>query len=212
MEKFKFKKIIILSPHTDDGELGCGASISKFAERGSEIFEAIFSVAVFAGEKENTKEETAEEAIKAASIIGIKDKNIRQFDYRVRYFGEMRQQILDDMIKLKNEIEPDAVFLPALSDFHQDHEVISREGVRAFKHSIILGYEEPWNQLKSGVNFFVRINESQLKKKILAVDQYASQNKRKFIDGEKIKSLAAVRGLQAGTDFAEAFEGIRFFC
>ena len=31
------KKILIISPHTDDGELGCGGSIAKFIEEGNDV-------------------------------------------------------------------------------------------------------------------------------------------------------------------------------
>ena len=37
------KRILILAPHTDDGELGCGGSIAKYAAEGTEIFYAAFS-------------------------------------------------------------------------------------------------------------------------------------------------------------------------
>jgi len=30
--------ILILAPHTDDGEFGCGASIAKFIGQGKEVF------------------------------------------------------------------------------------------------------------------------------------------------------------------------------
>lgn len=29
---FNKKRILVLAPHTDDGEFGCGGSISKFIE------------------------------------------------------------------------------------------------------------------------------------------------------------------------------------
>ena len=41
----------------------------------------------------------------------------------------------------------DLVVLPNSTDVHQDHQVINREGIRAFKHSSILGYELVWNNL-----------------------------------------------------------------
>ena len=37
--------ILILAPHTDDGELGCGGSISRFIEEGKNVFYAAFSTA-----------------------------------------------------------------------------------------------------------------------------------------------------------------------
>ena len=38
-----FQKVLILSPHTDDGELGAGGTIAKFAEQGSELTYFAFS-------------------------------------------------------------------------------------------------------------------------------------------------------------------------
>lgn len=40
-----FKKALILAPHTDDGEFGCGGSIVRLLEEKSEIFYAAFSTA-----------------------------------------------------------------------------------------------------------------------------------------------------------------------
>ena len=39
------QNILILAPHTDDGEFGCGASIAKFLEQGSKIYYIAFSTA-----------------------------------------------------------------------------------------------------------------------------------------------------------------------
>ena len=38
-------KILILAPHTDDGEFGCGASIAKFIKEDKEVYYAAFSLA-----------------------------------------------------------------------------------------------------------------------------------------------------------------------
>ena len=40
-----YKKILVLAPHTDDGELGAGGTIAKFIESGSEVYYAAFSTA-----------------------------------------------------------------------------------------------------------------------------------------------------------------------
>ena len=39
------KNILVLAPHTDDGELGCGGTIVKFIEDGVEVHYAAFSTA-----------------------------------------------------------------------------------------------------------------------------------------------------------------------
>ena len=41
----KFKKAFVLAPHTDDGELGCGGTISKLIDSGVEVFYIAFSTA-----------------------------------------------------------------------------------------------------------------------------------------------------------------------
>lgn len=39
------QKILILVPHTDDGEIGCGGMIAKFVEEGKELYYVAFSIA-----------------------------------------------------------------------------------------------------------------------------------------------------------------------
>ena len=38
-------KIVVFAPHTDDGELGCGASIAKFVEEAKHVYYVAFSIA-----------------------------------------------------------------------------------------------------------------------------------------------------------------------
>ena len=40
---FSNKRILILAPHTDDGELGCGATISKLIETSNDVYYVAFS-------------------------------------------------------------------------------------------------------------------------------------------------------------------------
>lgn len=206
-----YKKVLVFAPHTDDAELGCGATIARLINEGTAVFAAAFSVALPCEKNINAKNNTMEEARAAAQSLGLKRKNLFFFDYEVRNFDKFRQNILDDMIRLRNEIKPDIVLLPSLGDFHQDHHVISREALRAFKHSSMLGYEEPWNNLETKTNLFVKVDDKHLQKKITAVECYKSQTARSFVGAEKIKSLAVIRGLQANAEFAEAFEIIRLF-
>ena len=39
------KKVLVLAPHTDDGELGCGGFITKLIENNVEVFYVAFSTA-----------------------------------------------------------------------------------------------------------------------------------------------------------------------
>ncbi len=39
----KFKIVYVLAPHTDDGELGAGGTITKLIENGAEVYYFAFS-------------------------------------------------------------------------------------------------------------------------------------------------------------------------
>lgn len=38
-------RVLVLAPHTDDAELGCGGTMSRFFEEGIDIYVAAFSTA-----------------------------------------------------------------------------------------------------------------------------------------------------------------------
>ena len=206
----KFKRVLVLAPHTDDGELGAGGTIAKLIENGADVYYAAFSTAEESVPAHLPKDILKTE-VKAATLeLGISNSNLRIFNYRVRNLNYQRQDILEDLIKLRAEIKPDLVFLPSIHDIHQDHITIAQEGIRAFKASTILGYELIWNNLTFNTTSFVILNESQVTKKYNALKEYKSQGQRDYMSRDFIFSLAKTRGVQIGTDYAESFEVIRF--
>ena len=114
------------------------------------------------------------------------------------------------MVKLGRELDPSLVIMPSTRDTHQDHQVISNEGFRAFKKTSLIGYEVPQNNLTFPTNMFVKLSEDQLRKKINASGCYESQRDKFYFGEEIIRSLAMVRGMQAGCPYAEAFEVMRW--
>lgn len=203
------KKVVVLAPHTDDGELGCGGTIAKYCNEGDEVFYVALSTcrrSLPEGWAENTLELEVKEATQR---LGIKSENLIIYDYDVRTFKTERQNILEDFVKLNRRIKPDIVFLPSPTDIHQDHQAVSEEGIRAFKGTSILGYEMPWNNLSFNTRAFVELSEYDLEKKIFALQAYQSQLHRPYVTKEFLYSLARVRGVQMATEFAEAFEVIK---
>ena len=78
------------------------------------------------------------EVIEATNELGINKNDCIVLNFEVRKFPENRQEILQSMIELNKKYEPDIIFLPSPNDTHQDHNVISTEGFRAFKKIICL--------------------------------------------------------------------------
>jgi len=203
-------KILVLSPHIDDGEIGAGGTIAKFVEEGKEIYYVAFSSCEISVPKVFPEDVLKIECKRATEIIGIKAENVILLDYEVRTFPLHRQEILDDIIALNKQIKPDLVLVPSSNDIHQDHQTVYREALRAFKKtSTIWGYEHPWNNLTFTTDIFVRLEGKHIEKKIEAMKQYKSQDFRPYFDEKYIKALAYTRGTQVDYPFAETFELIR---
>lgn len=202
------RRALVLGAHTDD-EYGCAGTIARMVETGTEVHYACFSpceASVPDGWDRDVLKREVREAIK---VLGISDDRFYLHDLPVRHFPEHRQAILEALVELRTRLEPDVVFLPALSDVHQDHGVIAAEGVRAFKHSTVLGYELPMNTISFQHACFVRLEERHMQVKLAHASVYRSQQFRPYLHPEFIRSLARVRGLQMNHEFAEAFEVIR---
>jgi N-acetylglucosamine malate deacetylase 1 len=208
--KMNYKNILILAPHTDDGEFGCGGSIAKFLAQGSNVYYIAFSTAkesVPDGLPQNILEKEVKEATKR---LGIKPENLIIYGFQVRKLNYIRQDILEELVKLKKKINPDLVFIPSPNDLHQDHATVAMEGMRAFKQTTILAYEVPWNNLTFNNQCFIKLTEKHVKQKVYALDAYNSQKTRIYAREDFIVSLAKTRGVQVSTEYAETFEVIRW--
>lgn len=199
----------MLSPHTDDGEFSCGATISKLIEQGSEVIYVAFSAVEDSVPQELHNDILRREVMDATRELKIKKQNVKVMNYPVRKFPQLRQEILEDMVKLGKEFHPDLVFLPASTDTHQDHLTIHEEGFRAFKMRTLLGYELPWNNLDFRTSAFMEVEERHIQTKINALKCYKSQEFRNYTSDEFVRSLAITRGTQIGKRYAEAFEVLR---
>ena len=203
-------KVLVLAPHTDDGEFGCGGSVARFIGEGKEVYYAAFSTAEESVPEPWPKDILKTEVKEATKRLGIPRENLIIFNFKVRELGYHRQEILEELVKMKRDICPDLVFLPSSNDLHQDHSTVSIEGIRAFKNTTILGYEVPWNNIVFQSEAFIILSEDHIQKKLQALDAYNSQKGRNYANEECIRSLARMRGSQISTKYAEAFEVIRW--
>jgi len=207
----QFKTVLILAPHTDDGEFGCGGTVAKLIDMKKKVYYAAFSScekSLINGRRSDT---LVKELKKATQILKIPPSRVIVKNFEVRCFERDRQEILEEMVLLKRDLSPDLVFLPSPKDLHQDHATVACEGLRAFKLSTtILGYEMPWNNLTFDTTCFICLTEKNLQRKIAALKCYGSQSNRFYAKGEYVKSLAITRGAQVGARYAETFEVLRW--
>jgi LmbE family N-acetylglucosaminyl deacetylase len=203
--------ILVLSPHTDDAELGCGATISRLLREGNRVYVAVFSTCEDSLPKGFLPGTLKTECIDSLTSLGVSKEDILFYDYQVRVFNYSRQNILDDLVLLKNKVSPSTVFIPSVDDYHQDHKTIADEAVRCFKNNCsILSYELIWNNTGFQNQIYYDISEEDVANKISALSRYETQKHRIYFQNNFIEALATVRGAQNGIRYAEVFEVIRY--
>ncbi len=204
-----WRRVLVLAPHTDDGEFGCGGTMARLVEAGVDIRYVAFSIATKSLPEGFPPDTLAREVREATAEIGIPPDALFVHDFEVRTFPEHRQAILELLIGLWEDWRPDAVLQPSVGDIHQDHQVVAAEGLRAFKRTTVLGYEIPWNTLNFNYQAYVELERRHVERKVAALGRYESQQHRNYANPEYIWNLARTRGINVGREFAEAFEVYR---
>lgn len=196
-------RVLLISAHADDVEVGAGGTVAKFKESGAELFWVVFSVDV--------TPEMKKECFDVLSMVGPAEFKV--YDYKYRYFPEKRQKILQHLVDIKEDFKPELVICPSPADIHQDHRVVGIEALRAYKRdSSIIAYELPWNFTDFKTIGFSELKDRHLRKKLDMVMSYKSQteNRPDYFSEDFISSMAKMRGVQAGFSLAEAFEVLRW--
>lgn len=206
-------KVLVLSPHTDDAELGCGGTIIKLLEEGHEIHWMVFSTADDSLPEGLARDTLKTEYFNVIRDLNLKDEDCKVFNFKVRNLHQYRQDILEDLIRTKKLYNPEMVIGPSVNDLHQDHQVVANEMLRAFKTtSSIISYELPWNHITFNTQCFVKLNSDHIDRKHKILNFYQSQfiHRKSYFSKEFIYGLAKTRGIQCDSAYAEAFEVVRW--
>ena len=203
------ENILVLAPHTDDGEFGCGGTIARLLEEGHNVYYVAFSTcraSVPVGERADILAIELREAMK---VFGISDSHTFVLDYPVRNFSAHRQAILDDMLSIAKKTSPTKVFAPSIHDIHQDHKVIAEEAMRAFKKTNLFAYEVPWNNFTFSNQAYYRLEKRHIEIKRKAIECYKTQQSRAYSSEDFTYGQMRVHGVQVGCEYAEVFEIVR---
>ena len=117
------ERVLVLSPHPDDAEFGCGATMAMLATKGCDVWHALLSLsektAFFKSPGDCLDEFTT--ACEVLDVIPVRTDFMEH-----RELQRDRQKLLDNLIRLRNTLNPDTVFMPCLDDTHQDHAAVLR--------------------------------------------------------------------------------------
>jgi LmbE family N-acetylglucosaminyl deacetylase len=91
---FLGNKILVLAPHTDDGEFGCGASVAKFIKEGKDVMYAAFSIAEDSVPDPFPVDILETEVVEATNALGLSHFDLSIHKYPVRQLGGSGRRFL----------------------------------------------------------------------------------------------------------------------
>ena len=205
-------KVLVLSPHTDDAELGCGATIAKHILAGDEVKWVTFSnCAKSLPEDMRSPNRLGMEQERALEKIGVSDWII--LGYEVRTFEENINSIRDVIYKLIRKcFKPDIVYTPWRGSLHQDHYTISLCTEQVTRHNTItvLGYYVSDDGIGFAPRYFEPLDEIHVLKKIDALMCYETQGLlRKWWREDIFHATVLYWAPVTAHDYTEAFEVIK---
>ena len=213
----KKEVVLVFGSHSDDLEIGMGATIAKYKNEGKEVIGVIFSSGEKSSpwlKKEIITESRREEAKKIGEFIGCK---------QTLFFGLTDTKLSEEVEKPKvkqaikniiNHFKPITIFTHSKFDPHSDHKAVNKAVIEALNgidqnKKINVYVFEVWNILnETSPRIYVDVSDT-FSKKIEAMKKFKSQ--RVFIYALMLPVIirAFISGLHARCRYAERFYKIR---
>ena len=102
-------RTLILSPHTDDAELGCGGLITWLIEKQSPLLWIVFSTAEESIPEGLPKNTLKKEFLNVIGGLGLNKASYQIFNYQVRRLHHYRQDVLENLVKIRDTFRPQLV-------------------------------------------------------------------------------------------------------
>ncbi len=214
------KKVLAVAVHPDDETLGCGGALLKHKNNGDDIYWLIItSIDVENGWEKDKVESRRREIDSVSKMYGFCVTHSLNFP-TTRLDTIPMKDLISEISKIIQKVEPDMIYIPNRSDIHTDHQVAFKaimSCTKVFRNSFIrkiLMYEclsetefSPSLPTDSFIpNVFIDITGF-LEEKIKIMNQYRSETGAFPFPRsvENIRALATYRGATAGVEAAEAF-------
>jgi len=207
-------RTLIIAPHPDDEVLGCGGFMSKSKRLGGEVHLAVATT--------NNNEVRLRELDKCCEFFGVKSLTMFYPNSSFWLDAIPNADLVRHVERCIETVRPVNIFYPTYDSFHQEHRAVSTAVTAAIRPSGATGrwrpslaaiYEAPFDswtlsgsQIKPTLYF--ELNQHDIDNKVEGMNIHASQTRPSPSERstESIMGLAALRGAQSGTKWAEAYE------
>jgi len=197
--------VLALGAHPDDIEYGCGGMLTKYAERGHDVFLWVASDGELGGDGITRRQEQNDSAL----IMGV--RKVFWGDYPDTEVP-LNRELIVRLEQVLREVKPRMIFVNYPDDTHQDHRNLAQGTLSATRYvPNFLFYEGPTTQ-NFTPNCFTDI-EKVLDRKLACLEAHRSQVAKTNIEDLTILELAVssanFRGIQGRVKYAEAFQSVR---
>ena len=218
-------KYLVVVAHPDDEVLGAGATIHKLVRDGDKVAVAIMSGQAAA--RKGLSSTLSEDEANAMRILGVSQVYHADFP-NIKMNTVPHLELVQYVERCIENWQPEAIITHHPSDTNNDHVMTSyaaqaanrlfqrREGLPRLKKFIFMevpsstewSFDSSSNRFSP--NMFVEIGKEGVEIKIQALNAYKGVMRQypHPRSEEAITGLAAYRGVQAGCNYAEAFESV----
>lgn len=222
--KLKNKKILIISPHLDDGIIGCGGLLAYAGKNNCEVFHLCMTIGrsrqlVTGNTDENIQQKELDDVAKAAN-----------FKYKILFTGKgflrldtiAQKDLVDPIEDTIQEFKPDVVCIPPPESYNQDHRATYTACItalrpipRKIRHfvPIVLVFEEPYTWTTGKLlkpNFYIDTTGIE-EEKINLMKLFKTQDREPPYSRsrENLIHYMRIRGSEVGLQSAEAYYLLR---
>lgn len=207
-------KILFIGSHADDIELGCGGTLRRAINKGHIVKCIYTSQSDYTdsnGDTLRNREMVISELEQSLKILGVDD--YKELDFPAKDIP-YNSEIVSEIDKVLEEFKPDLVFTHWPFDTHQSHRNTSLSTISSVRNlNNILMYEPFPPSGRSYITFrpqiYIDISDT-IDTKMEAIKAHKSQLDKYGQEWlESIVGRAKMRGYEARTKYAEAFEPLR---
>lgn len=215
--------VLAIGAHPDDLELQCGGTLRRFVDSGDTVVMCNVTDGGAGGYSDPSEIAgiRSREAAAAAGLVGADHVSLHCGDGGLSVADE---ELLRLLVVVIRDAGPDLVITHAPTDYHEDHNAVSRLSVDATLKATIPLYDAPGRHVRrvaplyfmdtvTGVDFqpqeYVDIS-SVFDVKLAMVSAHVSQvaylhDHYGLELAERVRTVGRYRGLQCGVEYAEAF-------
>jgi LmbE family N-acetylglucosaminyl deacetylase len=195
-------KILAIGAHSDDIEIGAGATLLKLIADGRVA--SIHWVVLSGNERRAAEARSSAEAM----LEGAPDFEILQPGFRDGHLPYQATEVKAFYESLK-PFEPDLILTHQRNDLHQDHRLACELALNTFRNHLILEYEIPKYDGDMGApNLFVPVEEEHRRRKVeVLLTHFESQFAQRWFQEDLFSGLMRLRGMECNSPstYAEAF-------